>query len=227
MSDVDGYLWNVRDCFIDAVRILERAGRREVVDEVLLRPTPESLARCIRTARLLTTEEMERENLSGDFSALVWDSDVGFIAHPDGGAVAMRCTRRTAVWDNSWMYEIAFCRGQDEDGCADTILKLTPAATVEAYRSMRTPPPPSETALKLLGLLGLSPELSTVIDWGATGADPDDVVESLLVVPPAELPGAHSYRIRVNHTGRRYSVDTSGGIGGGGSLYSRDFDDDW
>jgi len=126
------------------------------------------------------------------------------------------------------MYTITLGIGTATNDTMDVTVKLTPSATVALFRKTVQPKALSPTALKILRLLDLNPDLATAIDWGTKCTKKaGDNIEEILVAPPAALAGAHAYTLTINHTNRSYSVSRDGGIGGGGSLYSRDFKENW
>jgi hypothetical protein len=234
------YLWNVRFCFLDAIRLLEHTGEHALVDGVLTGPTeptgadgsPTALERavwrCLKRAGRLITAELAEGHMRGDFGALRWDDDGTRLLSPEGRPIRMTRKKTVTIWDQSSMYDFNVFCGDSNKLPTEVSIKLTPSTTAAAYRRTATPPTPSATARVVLQSLGLNLELATVIDWASEyKRSPDDHIEVILVVPPAGLEGTHSYTVTVNHTKREYSVSRSGGIGGGGSTCSRDFPDSW
>ncbi len=234
------YLWNVRFCFLDAIRLLEHTGEHRLVDAVLTGPTEpagdddsttaleRAVSRCLKRAGRLITAELAERHMRGNFAALRWHSDGTRLLSPDGRPIRIARKKTVAIWDESWMYDFSVFCGNSDRLTGEASIKLTPSATAAAYRRTATPPLPSATARKVLQSLGLNPELATVIDWAwEYKRNPDDHIERILVVPPRGLEGAHSYTVTVNHTKREYCVSRSGGIGGGGSSCSRDLPESW
>lgn len=225
---VDSYMWNLRNCTEDAIRLLEHAAHPEIVDELIFDASAEHLAHCIRKAKELARHESKKLILTGDFDALSWDRQGRLLVHPNGDLVSARSRKEVAVWDNSWMYDITLGAGAETNGTTKVTVKFTPSATIALFRRTAQTEALSPTALKILRFLDLNPELATVIDWGTKWTKKaDDDVEDILVVPPQSLAGAYSYTVAINHTKRSYSVSRGGGIGGGGSLYSRNFKENW
>lgn len=209
----DEYLANLRECMSGAVRTLEHTGHRDMVDELLLHPSPGALARCIRTAQPLIPEALKAPGLRADFNSLHWDSKSGSVIHPDGSRITLTSKKEVAIWDNSWMYHLILQREGHTDDHFELTVKLTPAATVALYKATSQPPKPTAAALKILNELNLNPDDATVIDWGGMSApSSSDEIEKILVLPPAKLPGGQSHLVTINHTKHSHQVQSAGGF---------------
>jgi len=224
----DPYLWNLAECFNDSVRILEHFGQTNAVDDVMFRPDMLNVSRAMLMARSLLSDKLKKENMISDFNALKWSPDGSTLVHTNGSPITVKCEKSVAIWDNSWMFDYTFFSGADTNGVAARGLKLTPSATLAHYKGASASPRPSPVALRILEQWDLSPAHATVVDWGETwGADASDNVERLMVVPAAEFAGAMFYTVSINHTKRKYTMSSHGGISEGGSLCSREFDESW
>ncbi len=228
-DSIDFYMRNLRKCTMDAIRIMEHKGHAEIVDAVIMDGDAEALARCIQMARGYLHDTSVQASLTGDFAALLWDSNSDLLVHPNGHPIVVDTRKEVAIWDDSWMYNLTLHDGTESGKKVVVSVKFTPAATVALYRKTQKPESLSTTALTVLQHLDLNPDLATVIDWSLRWGrrDANDEMEVVLVVPPLYLSGAYSHTITINHTQRSYGVRQSGGIMGGGSSYSHEFLENW
>ncbi len=215
----DPYLSEVRDLVLNAVAILETAGRREQVDELLHRPAADTLARAFREAARLRAKEGMQPYRFAAFDTLAWDATGDVLITPDGDPVHVSGHLvPPCFWTAARSFRISLTRPETSGHTAVATIELTPAATVAALRAEGAPPP-SPMAMTLLEELGLNPENAAV------SGEPD-AVETLIVAPPPSLPGARSYLITLRHAERAYRVSYQGGFWGMGGGYQRPFPDD-
>ena len=229
----DSYLWNLGKCFRDSIRLLEASGRQDLVNDAISDPSHETIIKCLLSAKETLPNEIAKKHFYGNIDLVEFDNDKKRLIHSDGREITIEQEKEVAVWDDSWMYNYSFfCEGEESEGGSVSI-KLTTASTCAAYRKTTTPAAPTPTAIKIMKLLGLGFDRATVVDWGiAPSKGSKDRIEKIIIVPPSEMQGGHSYRITVNHTARNYSVRTSAGVGhmggfGGSVGPDRDFEDGW